>query len=78
MTADFATINDDSHALIGVSDSQVEAVIPNTRDWAGFTEVPFGQITVSKAGPATVSIRPKDAQSWKAVNLRWVKLKKVD
>jgi alpha-L-fucosidase len=78
VTADFATINDDSHALIGVSDSQVEAVIPNTRDWAGFTEVPFGQITVSKAGPATVSIRPKDAQSWKAVNLRWVKLKKVD
>jgi hypothetical protein len=36
----------------------------------------MGVIEVKQAGDQTVKVRPRDAQTWKAVNLRWVKLAK--
>ena len=41
-----------------------------------FTEIEVGTIQVPKAGAQAVNMRPRDAQSWKAINLRWLKLSK--
>jgi uncharacterized protein YdbL (DUF1318 family) len=33
----------------------------------------MGTIEIKKAGEQTVKVRAKNTQTWKAINLRWVK-----
>ncbi len=45
-----------------------------TGNWAEFRVVELGEVEFTQPGVQVVSIRPRDAASWKAINLRWVKL----
>ena len=78
VVTDIATINDDSQYVVKAGDAQVNGAAANTGDWAIFKENEPGQIDVPVGGEQTITFQPKNATSWKAINLRWVKLKKVD
>jgi alpha-L-fucosidase len=68
--------NSDSALAVEIGDQKVEAKVPATGAWDKFSTVEMGVIEVKQAGDQTVKVRPRDAQTWKPVNLRWVKLTK--
>jgi hypothetical protein len=52
----------------------VTAGLPASGDWGAFKVIDLGQLELPNAGGQVINIRPKDAASWKAINLRFVKL----
>ena len=44
--------------------------VPATGAWEKFEELALGTIEIKQAGQQAVSIRPGDAQTWKAIDLR--------
>ncbi len=60
--------------IIGVGDKTLAATSPQTAGWDQFLTSDLGTITISKPGKLTVSVRAKDAASWKAMNLNSVRL----
>jgi len=50
-------------------------VAPNTGAWDNFQQVAIGSLSFDRAGEYKVSVRPKDAASWKAINLRSILLR---
>jgi len=77
VVASCAAANGEAAFLVEATGQKVEGKAPATEGWDKFTEVAVGTIEVKQAGEQTVSFRPRDGQSWKAINLRWVKLKKA-
>jgi hypothetical protein len=45
-----------------------------TGAWDKFEIIDLGRVEVEKPGELTVKVRARDASTWKAINLRWVKL----
>jgi alpha-L-fucosidase len=76
VSASCSTANGDSALAVEIADQKVEGKVPATGAWDKFSTVEMGVIEVKQAGDQTVKVRPRDAQTWKAVNLRWVKLTK--
>ena len=76
VSASCATASGESALAVEIGDQKVEAKVPATGAWDKFSTVEMGVIEVKQAGDQTVKVRPRDAQVWKAVNLRWVKLTK--
>ncbi len=74
VTASCAAMNGDSALRLEVAGQKLEGRVPATAAWDKFTSFEIGVIEVKRSGPKTLSVRPRDAGSWKAVNLRWVKL----
>ena len=58
-------------------DMAADGTAPNTGSWDIFKEVSLGEVEISHGGVQNVTIHSLDEKSWKAINLRWVKLKKV-
>ena len=56
---------------------KIEGKARATAAWDKFVEIEVGVLEIKQAGPQRVSVRSRDAQSWKAINLRWIKLAKV-
>jgi hypothetical protein len=54
--------------------SKTQATVPKTGGWQAYTELDLGVLKVTRAGVQSFSLKPVDAQSWKAVNLRSVRL----
>ncbi|MBV9851245.1 MAG: alpha-L-fucosidase [Armatimonadetes bacterium] len=48
--------------------------VPATGSWDTLQTVPLGQVALAQAGPLTLTVRPRDAATWKAINLAWVQL----
>ncbi len=69
-----ATVNDGAELLLDAGQSSAAAAIPNTGDWGAFREVQFGSIQIATPGEQIIKLRPKDAQTWKAINLRKIEL----
>lgn len=70
VTALIATINDGAHFVVEGGNRSLQGVAPNTGAWDAFQEVPVGVLSFEKAGEYKITIHPKDAASWKAINLR--------
>ena len=77
VTACCSSLHADVPLVVEVAGQKAEGKVPQTGNWQKFTEVGLGTIEVKQAGQQVVKVRPRDAQSWKAVNLRWVKLAKA-
>ncbi|MDR3689959.1 MAG: alpha-L-fucosidase [Fimbriimonas sp.] len=75
VVADIATINDGGAFTVKVGDNALSGEAPNTGDWATFKETSLGTIEIPTGGEQTISLQAKDAASWRAINLRWVKLR---
>ena len=72
--ASCGTANRESPLVLEAGGRKVEFKVPATGAWDRFSEIEAGTIAIEKAGDAKVVLRPRDAASWKAINLRWVKL----
>jgi hypothetical protein len=74
VSASCAAAAGDSALAIEVAGQKTGGQVPATGAWDKFTTSEMGVIEIKQAGEQTVNVRPRDPQSWKAVNLRWVKL----
>jgi alpha-L-fucosidase len=78
VSASVSSASGASDFVIEVAGQQVSGKAEKTAGWDQFKEVSLGQIEVKQAGEQVVSIRPKDAANWRAMNLRFVKLTKAE
>ncbi|MHB1033200.1 MAG: alpha-L-fucosidase [Pirellulales bacterium] len=74
VSASAATALGNSAIAVEIADQKVEGNLNATGAWDKFAESDLGAIEVKQAGAQAVKVRPRDAGSWKAVNLRWIKL----
>jgi len=78
VSASIASISGASEFVIEVGGKQVSGKADQTAGWEQFKEVGLGQVQITQLGEQVVKIRPKDAAHWQAMNLRFVKLTKVE
>jgi alpha-L-fucosidase len=74
-TATVATAKGESQFVLEVGSQKLDCRIPNTGEWSKYQTVPLGKVDVKQPGEIVVNLRPKDAASWKAINLAAVTLK---
>ena len=60
--------------IVETASYQIPAKTTQTGSWTEFRETDIGQLKIEQPGDQTVKVRPKDAASWKAINLRLIKL----
>jgi len=77
VTAACAAAGNDSLLVIEAAGRNLEAKVPTTGAWDKFGEIELGTVEVKQAGDQVVKARPRDAGTWKPVNLRWIKFTKT-
>ena len=77
VSASCAAIADDALAIVEVAGKTIDVKPAATGGWDRFSEFEAGTIEITQAGEQVVKIRARDAQSWKAINLRWLKLSPI-
>jgi alpha-L-fucosidase len=78
VSADCATPNRDAEFVVEVAGQKLPGTAPKTGNWETFRTAELGQVHVQHAGEQLAAIRPRDAEHWKAINLRSLVLKKTD
>jgi beta-glucosidase len=76
VSAQIAT-EDESELVLEVEGQQISAKVPRTGGWGNFVAVDMGKIEIKEAKEQVVKARPKDAQTWKPVNLNIITLERV-
>jgi alpha-L-fucosidase len=74
VSASCASLSGASEFVVEVAGQQVSGKAARTEGWDKFREISLGQVEIPQAGEQIVKIRPKDAATWRAMNLRFVKL----
>jgi alpha-L-fucosidase len=74
VSATIAAADGDGACVISIGDESLPARLANTGGWDRFSDINPGTIEVKQAGELTVSVRAKDAASWKAINLNSLRL----
>jgi len=74
LSAGCATTHAGAEFVVEVGGEQFTGKPPQTGGWADFRVVDLGRIDVQEPGEKVVKVRARDAQSWKAINLRFVQL----
>ncbi len=69
-----ATVNPDVEVVVEAGEARLNAKLPRTGEWDQFKTIDLGQLEFGKTGEQMVAVRPADPKTWKAINLRWVKL----
>ena len=77
VTASAATTSPASSFIIEADAQKLDGKLTSTGAWDKFTEVEAGTLEIKQPGNQTVAIHSRDAESWKAINLRWIKLTKT-
>jgi alpha-L-fucosidase len=77
ITASLAVIAGDAMAVLEVGGRSAEIKPAATGSWDTFAELEAGAIEVAQAGEQTVKLKARDAQSWKPINVRWIKLSRI-
>jgi hypothetical protein len=73
-SASCASASGGSEFVLEVAGQQASGKAEKTDGWDRVNEVSLGQIEIKQAGEQVVKLRPKAEQTWKALNLRSVKL----
>ncbi len=73
-----ATPNTESAYVVEFGGQELAGKAMGTGAWDKFQTAEVGRIEVNQPGTLVLKIRPKDAQTWKAINLRAVKLTRMD
>ena len=76
VTAEIASLGV-SEFVVEAGDQQLAGASAATGAWDKFQNVSVGKLELKQAGDCEVKLRPKDAQKWKALNLRGLKLTPV-
>jgi alpha-L-fucosidase len=78
VSASIATVNEGAELSIQTSQNRLVATVPATGDWGSFKTVPLGELEIAGTGGQLISLHPKDPATWKAINLRYIKLTPVN
>jgi len=78
VSASVAVLADNAAFAIEIAGQRLEGKPARTGAWDRFQDNALGRIEIKQAGEAVLSLRAKDASSWKAINLRSVSLKRAD
>jgi len=73
-----ATIHDNAVFVVDSAGQQLIGQPPRSSGWADFRDVDLGNLRLQSAGKQSVTVRARDAASWKAINLRWITLTRVE
>jgi len=63
--------------VISLGGNDLFASIKKTSSWEEYSEIAPGTIEVIQSGDLTISVRPKDASSWKPINFNSLRLEPV-
>jgi len=74
IVATCATVHADPVVVVELAGRKLETTVPATGAWDKFAEVQAGVVEIPQAGEQTLIIRPRDEKSWKAINLRSIRL----
>jgi alpha-L-fucosidase len=74
VSASTASPNGDVEFVVESASQQLPGKTTQTGSWTEFRETDIGQLKIEQPGDQTIKVRPKDAASWKAINLRFIKL----
>ena len=74
LSATCASIHDHPEFVVEIAGRQFTGAAPRTGSWAEFRELELGAVEIQQPGEQVVKIHPKDAKTWKAINLRNLKL----
>ena len=67
-------VNSGGEFVLQADGQQLSAKPVNTRAWDRFAQLDLGELEMKQTGESVISIRPKSPASWKAMNLRAVRL----
>jgi hypothetical protein len=74
VSAIVAAADGDGEFVIGIGGERVPARVSKTDGWDKFSTLDIGLVEIKHAGELAVSVRARDAASWKAINLNSVQL----
>ena len=74
VSASVAAITEGSQFLVQAGSESLTGTVPNTEAWDRFKTIGLGRMRFERPGEIVVSVRPKDAATWKAINLRSIVL----
>ncbi len=74
LSASCATPHANAQFLVEVADQQIAGQATQTTDWTDYNIGELGTVELKQAGNQVLTVRARDTASWKAINLRWVKL----
>jgi alpha-L-fucosidase len=74
VSASCATVHDGAEVAVEIEGRKLTGKVPRTGSWAEFKVLDLGRIEVAAAGERPVKAGAPDPKTWKAINLRWVKL----
>lgn len=78
ITASVATVHPASRFLVECGTQSVPGTAPTTGDWEKFVDVEVGRLSFGQAGEYKVTVRPKDAATWNPINLRSLRLRRLE
>jgi alpha-L-fucosidase len=78
VNASLASLSGASDFVIEVGGQQISGKADQTAGWDQFKEISLGRIEIKKPGEQVLQIRPKDPQQWRPMNLRFLKLTKLE
>jgi alpha-L-fucosidase len=78
VSASVASLHPTALYVVDVAGSQLETRPAVTAAWDKFQVQNIGTIDIKQPGEQLLKIRAKDAQTWKAINLRFLKLTKAE
>jgi hypothetical protein len=73
VTARCALDNGESEIALEVGGQQLVGKVAATGGWDTFVDVSLGTVAIATSGVQEVKVRPRDASTWKAINLSTVK-----
>ena len=69
VSATIAAANGDAEFVLEAAGENISGKVERTAGWDKFSTTDIGTVGIKSAGDFTVSVRAKDAASWKAINL---------
>jgi alpha-L-fucosidase len=73
-----ATVHSGAEYVVELAGRQFVGKAPPTASWADFRATNLGPIEIQQPGDLVLKVRARDPKAWKAINLRWVKLSRVE
>ncbi len=78
VSASCAAVQPASEFVVEIGGQQLPGKAAQTGSWDKFQVVQLGPVEIKQPGELIVTMRSKDSRTWKAINLRFVKLTKAD
>ena len=69
-----ATMHANAAFVMDAAGQLLSGTPERTEGWADFQTMDLGPVRFDQPGKQVLQIRARDPQSWKAINLRWIRL----